>query len=73
MLYWLKRDRVKSRQELAHRLARNESTIYRWLQKVSTRGFTKLLYVKLAPGIEPKIKSQVSDRPSLEIFSFCLE
>ena len=33
MLYWLKSGQVKSRQELAHRLARNESTIYRWLKK----------------------------------------
>ena len=36
MLYWLKSGQVKSRQELAQRLARNESTIYRWLKKYRT-------------------------------------
>ena len=36
MLYWLKSGQVKSRQELAKRLARNESTIYRWLKKYRT-------------------------------------
>ncbi|MGV2828132.1 helix-turn-helix domain-containing protein [Myxosarcina sp. GI1(2024)] len=33
MVYWLKSGQLTSRQELAHRLARNESTIYRWLKK----------------------------------------
>ena len=53
---------MKNRQELAQRLARNESTIYRWLLKYQQGGLTKLLYVKLAPGIEPKIKGQVLEQ-----------
>ena len=38
MLYWLKSGQVTSRQELAKRLARNESTIYRWLKKYRAVG-----------------------------------
>jgi transposase len=62
MLYWLKSGQVKTRQELAKRLARNESTIYRWLQKYQQGGLTKLLEVKVAPGIESKIKGQVLEQ-----------
>lgn len=62
MLYWLKSGQVKSRQELAKRLARNESTIYRWLKKYRQGGLTRLLEVKLAPGIEPKIKGRVLEQ-----------
>ena len=31
MLYWLKRGLVKTRQEIAHLLNRNDSTVTRWL------------------------------------------
>ena len=62
MLYWLKSGQVKSRQELAQRLARNESTIYRWLKNYQQGGLTKLLEVKLPSGIEPKIKGQVLEQ-----------
>ncbi len=62
MLYWLKSGQVTSRQELAHRLGRNESTIYRWLEKYRQGGLTRLLEVKVAPGIELKIKGQVLEQ-----------
>jgi transposase len=62
MLYWLKSGQVKSRQELAHRLARNESTIYRWLKKYQQGGLTRLLEVKVAPEIKPKIKGKVLEQ-----------
>ncbi len=62
MLYWLKSGQLTSRQELAHRLNRDESTIYRWLQKYYQGGLDALLEVKTAPGQPPKIQGAVLER-----------
>ncbi len=56
MLYWLKSGQLKTRQQLAHRLDRDESTIYRWLQKYYQGGLVGLLSVKSACGQPPKIQ-----------------
>jgi transposase len=62
MLYWLKSGQLTSRQELAHRLNRDESTIYRWLQKYHRGGLGALLEVKTAPGQTPKIQGAVLEQ-----------
>jgi putative transposase len=62
MLYWLKSGQLKTRQDLAHRLDRDESTIYRWLQKYHQGGLNALLEVKTAPGQPPKIQGSVLKR-----------
>jgi transposase len=56
MLYWLKSGQLKTRQDLARRLDRDESTIYRWLQRYRQGGLDALLEVKTAPGQSPKIQ-----------------
>jgi transposase len=62
MLYWLKSGQVTSRRELASRLARNESTIYRWLKKYEQGGLAKLLEVQVPPGAESKIQGSVLEQ-----------
>ena len=62
MLYWLKTQAVATRQELAQRLGRNESTIYRWLQRYQSGGIDALLEVKKAPGKTPSIPTQVMNQ-----------
>ena len=55
MLYWLKQDAIATRQELSKKLARDESTVYRWLKKYERGGISSLLEVKTAPGKKSKI------------------
>lgn len=62
MLYWLKSGQLQTRQALAHRLNRNESTIHRWLQKYNQGGLNGLLEVKRAPGQRPKIGGAVLEQ-----------
>lgn len=50
MLYWLKSGQVRSRQELAERLGRDQATITRWLRKYKDGGRSGLLSFKYAPG-----------------------
>ncbi|MCC5619105.1 helix-turn-helix domain-containing protein [Nostoc sp. CHAB 5836] len=40
MLYWIKVSAIATRQELAQRLGRDESTVYRWLQRYKQSGIT---------------------------------
>jgi transposase len=62
MLYWLKSGQLKTRQELASRLDRAESTIYRWLQNYHQQGLEGLLEVKTPPGKTPQIRGSVLER-----------
>jgi transposase len=55
MLWWLKSGQVKEQQEIGKRLARDSSTITRWLQKYRTDGLSGLLEIKKAPGAKRKI------------------
>lgn len=64
MLYWLKTQAVATRQELAQRLGRNESTIYRWLQRYQSGSIDAILEVKKAPGKTPSIPTQVMNQLS---------
>ena len=59
MLWWLKIGQVRSHCELAKRLARDSSTITRWLQKYRQRGLTGLLETKKPPGQVSTIKGEV--------------
>lgn len=49
MLYWIKTQAITTRQELAQRLKRDASTVYRWLQRYKQAGIKALLEVKPAP------------------------
>ena len=40
VLYWLATKKIKTRQELASMLKRDESTIYRWLKTYKQGGIT---------------------------------
>jgi len=55
MLYWLKTGVVSTRAELAKRLERDQSTIYRWLKRYRQGGIEGLLTVNTAPGRVSKI------------------
>ena len=55
VLYWIATKKIKTREELATRLKRDSSTIYRWLRAYKQGGITSLLTVKKAPGKTPHI------------------
>ena len=62
MLYWIKKGVVSTRVELAQRLERDESTIYRWLKRYQQGGIEELLRVKTAPGKVSKIPPETMDK-----------
>lgn len=68
MLYWIKTKAIATRQELSSRLERDESTVYRWLQRYKQGGIDKLLEVKTPPGksglIPTKVMTQLTERLS---------
>ena len=55
MLWWLKSGQVKEQQEIGKRLARDTSTVTRWLQQYRLGGLSSLLEIKKAPGASRKI------------------
>lgn len=57
MLWWLKSGQVNQQQEIGKRLARDTSTVTRWLQKYKASGLSGLLEIKKAPGANRKINS----------------
>lgn len=62
LLYWIATKRIKTREELATMLKRDESTIYRWLRAYKQGGITSLLTVKKAPGKTPHIPPSVREK-----------
>jgi transposase len=66
MLYSIKTGAVSTRSELAQRIQRDESTIYRWLKRYKQGGIEALLSVKTAPGkvskITPEALQQLEQR-----------
>ncbi len=58
MLWWLKSCQVNQQQEIGKRLARDTSTVTRWLQKYRTSGLSGLLEIKKAPGANRKINDE---------------
>jgi len=59
MLWWLVSGQVNQQQEIGKRLARDTSTVTRWLQKYRTSGLSGLLEIKKAPGANRKINDEV--------------
>lgn len=62
MLLWVKTKSINTRQHLCERLGRNESTIYRWLQRYDAGGIEGLLEVKRAPGRAAKVPADVIEQ-----------
>ena len=66
MLYWIKVGAIATRQEVSQRLGRDESTVYRWLQRYKQGGIDALLEVKTPPGksglIPVKVMNQLTER-----------
>lgn len=62
LLYWIATKKIKTREELATMLKRDESTIYRWLRAYKQGGITSLLTVKKAPGKTPHIPPSVREK-----------
>ena len=62
LLYWIATKKIKTREELARMLKRDESTIYRWLKTYKQGGITSLLTVKKAPGKTPHIPPEVREK-----------
>ncbi len=59
---WLKTKASATRQELSQRLGRNESTVYRWLNRYQQQGIEALLYVKTPPGKQSLVPQSVLDQ-----------
>ena len=59
MLWWIKSGQVKEQQEIGLRLAKDTSTVTRWLQIYRSGGLSELLKIKKAPGASPKIPDAV--------------
>lgn len=59
MLWWIKSGQVKEQQEIGLRLAKDTSTVTRWLQRYRSGGLSELLKIKKAPGAKPKIPDAV--------------
>jgi len=62
LLYWIATKKIKTREELATMLKRDESTIYRWLRVYKQGGITSLLTVKKAPGKTPHRPPEVREK-----------
>lgn len=62
MLYWIKTRAITTRQELAQGLGRDESTVYRWLQRYKHGGIAAMLEVKTAPGQAAKLSPEAMKR-----------
>ncbi len=58
MLWWIKSGQIKEQQEIAKRLAKDTSTVTRWLQKYRAGGIAELLLIKKAPGAKRKIDDE---------------
>jgi len=57
MLWWIKSGQIKKQQEIGERLAKDTSTVTRWLQKYRRDGLSGLLEINKAPGAKRKIHS----------------
>ena len=59
MLWWLKSGQITQQQEIGERLAKDNSTITRWLQTYRQGGLSALLEIKKAPGAVRKLSDEV--------------
>lgn len=67
MLWWIKSGQVKEQQEIGKRLAKDTSTVTRWLQKYRKSGLSGLLEIKKAPGAKRKIHDAALAALKLEL------
>jgi transposase len=67
MLYWLKQEKSIARKTLAKRLNRNESTIYRWLQKYQLGGIDGLLEAKVSSGPVHTIDGEALEKLKVQL------
>lgn len=67
MLHWIRTHMIATRQELAQRLGRDESTVYRWLQRYKQGGIDRLLEVKTAPGKVAKIPPEAMKQLQVQL------
>jgi hypothetical protein len=65
MLWWLKSKQIKDRQEITLRLARDTSTVTRWLQKYRSAGPSSLWEIKKAAEFIPLFFKKLSHNLSL--------
>ncbi len=62
MLWWIKTEKIRDRQEISDRLSRSPATLTRWLSLYRQGGLTALLEENKAPGATPQIRGEVLDR-----------
>ena len=55
MLWWIKSGQVQEQQDIGKRLAKDTSTVTRWIQKYRSGRLDELLKIKKAPGAKRKI------------------
>ncbi|NMG21745.1 helix-turn-helix domain-containing protein [Brasilonema bromeliae] len=58
MLWWIKSGQVQEQQDIGKRLAKDTSTVTRWIQKYRSGGLDELLEIKKAPGAKRKINER---------------
>jgi transposase len=62
MLWWIKTNQIRYRQEIGERLGRSPATISRWLSLYRHGGLVALLEEKKAPGAVPQIRGEVLEK-----------
>lgn len=62
MLWWIKTNQIRYRQEIGERLGRSPATISRWLLLYRQGGLAALLEEKKAPGAVPQIRGEVLEK-----------
>jgi transposase len=62
MLWWIKTNQIRYRQEIGERLGRSPATISRWLSLYRQGGLATLLEEKKAPGAVPQIRGEVLEK-----------
>ena len=69
MLWWIKTDQIRHRQELGQRLSRSPATLTRWLDLYRKGGLKALLAKKKAPGAAPKIQGEALEKLKQQLAS----
>lgn len=62
MLWWIKTQQIRYRQEISQRLGRSPATITRWLSAYRQGGLSALLSQKKPPGATPQLRGEVLEK-----------